>query len=782
MTDVSASTASPAAPAPPASPAPLDTMHAILGTKWSPSDGENATINGWLNFVGTSFPEMADYCTGETHIGYFSWCGCTVGYCVAKSGARPVYMKGVDTKSFLWAQAWLDWGTPVTDPQAGDVLVFDFGHGDHHVTLFDHDNGNGTWACLGGNQDHQVMISNFRRSQCIGIRRFPAAGAVQPTTPTSIHPEVKLNDVGSVVSELQHLLGVTVDGEFGPETDAAVRAYQATHGLDVDGDVGDQTWAALLAGKPATSAGLVLATDTVNRIVQLAGSSDLASHSWSGRGAAPPGYIKGMAVAYANVYAKWKKGDTAAAVMAAPNSGDGSRDAIAWYDRQFAALGLANGPDQSKNGDVLRHVFVLLTGLGMRESSGRCCEGRDLSASNTTADTAEAGLFQQSWNSRFASPELPKLFAEYSANPLGFYAIFSEGVTPHAGDLDDFGSGEGEAFQALCKSCPAFAVEAAAVGLRTIRAHWGPITRQEAELRPEADRLFQQVQGIVDSAVAVATVTTTTTTQTQPQTVTQPATPATPATPTPPATQPAIQTQSALAEILRRLGELEKVMNGTAAPSPTPVTTVPVTTVPVATVPVTTVPVTAGPVATAPVIATTLPADLARIEMDIARLGAVASTFSQMANQIGQMSTAGLPPQVAQAEQTITRLGQIAGTLSQYASTVAGPTATAAAKTQLSPIDKMLGGEALVGVKTPLAIAGYALMWILQTLGTLGTATGDKATTTGAILTALVSAFGALGVTAKFDRAFGALTTIAGILQKMPALLPAPKPPGAAIG
>ena len=93
----------------------------------------------------------------------------------------------------------------------------------------------------------------------------------------------------------------------------------------------------------------------------------------------------------------------------------------------------------------------------------------------------------------------------------------------------------------------------------------------------------------------------------------------------------------------------------------------------------------------------------------------------------------------------------------------------------------MLGGEAMVGLKTPLAIAGYALMWILQTLGTMGTATGDKATTTGAILTALVSALGALGVTAKFDRAFGALSTIAGILQKLPALLPPPAPPGTAI-
>jgi hypothetical protein len=317
--------------------------------------------------------------------------------------------------------------------------------------------------------------------------------------------------------------------------------------------------------------------------------------------------------------------------------------------------------------------------------------------------------------------------------------------------------------------------------LRTIRTHWGPINRQEAELRPEADRLFQQVQSIVDSAMAVASVTTVTT-QTQAAAQSQAAA----QTPTATPTQTATPAQPALAEILKRLGELEKVMNGTAAPSlspvaTVPVTTVPVTTMPVTTVPVTTVPVATGPVMTTPAITTTLPADIARIEMDIARLGAFASTFSQVANQIGQFPSAGLPPQVAQAEQTITRLGQIAGTLSQYAATVAGPTATAAAKTQLSPIDKMLGGEALVGLKTPLAIAGYALIYILQTLGMMGTVTGDKATTTGAVITTLVAAFGALGVTSKFDRAFGAIGSIAGFLQKLPALMAAPKPPGAAI-
>jgi len=53
------------------------------------------------------------------------------------------------------------------------------------------------------------------------------------------------------VRTLQHLLrargqSVTVDGDFGPATEAAVRAFQGSHGLGVDGIVGNQTWPALI--------------------------------------------------------------------------------------------------------------------------------------------------------------------------------------------------------------------------------------------------------------------------------------------------------------------------------------------------------------------------------------------------------------------------------------------------------------------------------------------------------------------------------------------------------
>lgn len=47
------------------------------------------------------------------------------------------------------------------------------------------------------------------------------------------------------VRVLQEALHVSVDGEFGPQTLAAVKQFQAQHGLEVDGEVGPKTWAAL---------------------------------------------------------------------------------------------------------------------------------------------------------------------------------------------------------------------------------------------------------------------------------------------------------------------------------------------------------------------------------------------------------------------------------------------------------------------------------------------------------------------------------------------------------
>ena len=53
------------------------------------------------------------------------------------------------------------------------------------------------------------------------------------------------------VQQLQAALHLPVDGDFGPETEAAVRRLQARHGLTVDGVVGPGTWSLIgVQGKP----------------------------------------------------------------------------------------------------------------------------------------------------------------------------------------------------------------------------------------------------------------------------------------------------------------------------------------------------------------------------------------------------------------------------------------------------------------------------------------------------------------------------------------------------
>jgi peptidoglycan hydrolase-like protein with peptidoglycan-binding domain len=47
------------------------------------------------------------------------------------------------------------------------------------------------------------------------------------------------------VEQLQNALHLPVDGDFGPETEAAIRRLQARHGLTVDGIVGPDTWSAI---------------------------------------------------------------------------------------------------------------------------------------------------------------------------------------------------------------------------------------------------------------------------------------------------------------------------------------------------------------------------------------------------------------------------------------------------------------------------------------------------------------------------------------------------------
>lgn len=227
-------------------------------------------------------------------------------------------------------------------------------------------------------------------------------------------------------------------------------------------------------------------------ILDIAANSDIASYSWKGRGVAPAGYIKGMALVYARVYCRLKLNDPAVVEMAKPVAGDAAHDALAWYSHEFTAAGMHNNTQVNR----LRHLFVLLIGEGMRESGGRYCDGQ---GGNTTAETAEAGLFQTSYNARTANSMMPIVFNRYRVMPFGFLDVFKGGVACSAADLKNYGSGDGAEFQRLSKACPAFAAEFAAIGFRNRRKHWGPLNNKTAEVRRECDAMLSQVQAVVDT-------------------------------------------------------------------------------------------------------------------------------------------------------------------------------------------------------------------------------------------------------------------------------------------
>ena len=72
----------------------------------------------------------------------------------------------------------------------------------------------------------------------------PPPVMILPNSPSG-RPTLRRGAGGELVKTIQAKIGVTVDGDFGPRTEAAVRALQRLHGLVPDGIVGPKTWAAL---------------------------------------------------------------------------------------------------------------------------------------------------------------------------------------------------------------------------------------------------------------------------------------------------------------------------------------------------------------------------------------------------------------------------------------------------------------------------------------------------------------------------------------------------------
>jgi hypothetical protein len=312
----------------------------------------------------------------------------------------------------------------------------------------------------------------------------------EPEPPVPVgHPMLSEGSEGPAVIELQTILGIPADGHFGNITATQVEAFQRACGLSPDAIVGSVTWDAVDDLESRLDDGeLGLPDELIADIVKIAQASPIDGYEWPDRGISPPGYISGMSLCYAVAVRGLQEG-AAHDIAMAKSLGTSDVDALKWYEAELKKQGCKLDTPENR----LRTLFVLMIGLGMRESSGRYCEGRDMSANNVQADTCESGLFQTSWNIRSADSSLPGLLTDYWDNPNGFLPEFAENVEPTAENLDVYGSGEGARYQWLAKFCPAFAIMTSGVGLRNRKDHWGPIKRLEVTINKDAWTLLQQI-------------------------------------------------------------------------------------------------------------------------------------------------------------------------------------------------------------------------------------------------------------------------------------------------
>ncbi|GCE05477.1 serine/threonine-protein kinase [Dictyobacter aurantiacus] len=78
---------------------------------------------------------------------------------------------------------------------------------------------------------------------CPALIQSGASGALVKTLQTSLNSHYAAHDFPN--SPYNFSPPLTVDGDFGPLTQSAVKDYQKAHGLEVDGQVGPQTWHSL---------------------------------------------------------------------------------------------------------------------------------------------------------------------------------------------------------------------------------------------------------------------------------------------------------------------------------------------------------------------------------------------------------------------------------------------------------------------------------------------------------------------------------------------------------
>lgn len=191
-----------------------------------------------------------------------AWCMIFVWWCFKQSGLADLFYNGNKTASCTTLMKWAanNGLFVVGDYRKGDVFMYDYDNvpGDsEHTGIFTGERTGAGYIAIEGNYADKVARVTREASEIIGAFRPRWTEApVEVTGFTIAMRELSKGDKGADVEALQILLegnGFScgrygIDGDFGNDTEKALREYQRYHGLMIDGIAGKESYRMLLQG------------------------------------------------------------------------------------------------------------------------------------------------------------------------------------------------------------------------------------------------------------------------------------------------------------------------------------------------------------------------------------------------------------------------------------------------------------------------------------------------------------------------------------------------------
>lgn len=221
-----------------------------------------------------------------TKANFLPWCGSFIMWTANQAGVKvpnTVYTPG-GVAAFKKMGKWLP-ASASAKPQPGWVTYFDFPGGADidHVGWMIKDNGDGTCVCIEGNTSAEGRKGSQANGGEVSVRTrayaknkkgflitiagwgvvdYPdaAVGAGKPleekkaelaaiaakqgvdVPAVKVFKPFKIGAKGPSVQKVQEGLGINADGQFGPGTEAAVKAFQKKESLPINGIVDEETY------------------------------------------------------------------------------------------------------------------------------------------------------------------------------------------------------------------------------------------------------------------------------------------------------------------------------------------------------------------------------------------------------------------------------------------------------------------------------------------------------------------------------------------------------------